>query len=721
MQETKASAVIRFGVFELDPRAGELRRNGTRVKLQEQPLQVLLALLGKPGEVVTREELHAKLWPADTFVDFDHGLNAAVRRLRDALGDSAENPRFIETLAKRGYRFLIPLNGQMANAAPVSLPIAESRAQSRGWARRDARLVATALVLLLAGTALGFWLAYRVPARIQPAEQRLTSNAPDMAVISAKLSPDGRYLAYSDRTGLFLREVSTGETHAVNLPAGFPVRQLAWLADGSHLLCSRSFSPGLASEIWNVSVLGGRPVLVTNDGEAQAISWDGSKIVLSRGENYPQELWVMNTDGSEGRRVAMANQHSWYGAAAWSPDNQKVAYMRFEYDPEYFDSQGVLAITDLASGKSKDLMKDANLDNALAWTRDNRLIYSLQEPRPNNYESNLWAVSVDPQSATVRGLAYRLTEGPDRKIMVSTSHDGKALAYLRVSSRSRIYISRTTNSGASAAPAMRLNLDEGSNTPYTWTPDGESVIFVSDRDGIRHLYKQGLREPTPELLAGGESPVLIARMSPDGSEILYTVAPAKRVPDAGISIMAVPVAGGSPREVLQAPGIEDIQCPKQKASSCVMIQVEGSGGKYTMFNPKTGEQKPLGSDAPVKRNHSISIDGKSMLVAEYRRHEIPGEVLLCSLADNSSKTIRVKGWGGIEYLDWDADGKTFWISAVNAKNERALLRVDLQGHAAPFLMETDQYLGWAISSPNSKYIAYWKGDSSANAWLVRNF
>ena len=100
------SQVIRFGGFELDLRAGELRKQGVKIKLQEQPLQILAMLLEHPGEVVTREELRNKLWPADTFVDFDHGLNKAINKLREALGDSADSPRFIETLAKRGYRFL---------------------------------------------------------------------------------------------------------------------------------------------------------------------------------------------------------------------------------------------------------------------------------------------------------------------------------------------------------------------------------------------------------------------------------------------------------------------------------------------------------------------------------------------------------------------------------------------------------------------------------------
>src|SRR5437763_13163772 len=105
----------RFGVFELDRRAGELRRQGRKVKLQEQPFQLLLQLLEKPGEVVTREELRNRLWPADTFVDFDHSLNAAIRRLRDALGDSAENPTFVETVARRGYRFLAPVSSAPMN------------------------------------------------------------------------------------------------------------------------------------------------------------------------------------------------------------------------------------------------------------------------------------------------------------------------------------------------------------------------------------------------------------------------------------------------------------------------------------------------------------------------------------------------------------------------------------------------------------------------------
>src|SRR4051794_38500497 len=113
------TGTIQFSVFELDLRAGELRRNGSKVRLQEQPLPVLGSLLERPGGVVSREELRGRLWPADTFVDFDHSLNAAVRRLRDALGDSAETPRFVETVARRGYRFIAPVSIDSAASSGI--------------------------------------------------------------------------------------------------------------------------------------------------------------------------------------------------------------------------------------------------------------------------------------------------------------------------------------------------------------------------------------------------------------------------------------------------------------------------------------------------------------------------------------------------------------------------------------------------------------------------
>src|SRR5207237_1633166 len=149
----------RFGIFDVDLRAGQPLRNGLKVRLQEQPFQVLSMLLERPGEVVTREDLRARLWPSDTFVDFDHGLNAAVKRLRDALGDSAENPRFVETLARRGYRFL----------APVELPgKAPPAGQTSVIAGLRWRFLAGGFVVVVSAIGFGLHLGMRVSRALQP-------------------------------------------------------------------------------------------------------------------------------------------------------------------------------------------------------------------------------------------------------------------------------------------------------------------------------------------------------------------------------------------------------------------------------------------------------------------------------------------------------------------------------------------------------------------------
>src|SRR3954465_9458502 len=125
MQEIRAPGRVRFGVFEADLRAGELRKHGSKIRLQEQPFQVLALLLERRGEIVSRDELRNRLWTADTFVDFDHGLNKAINKIRETLGDSAASPRFIETVARRGYRFI-------ADVAVVEDPVAEASATRPG-------------------------------------------------------------------------------------------------------------------------------------------------------------------------------------------------------------------------------------------------------------------------------------------------------------------------------------------------------------------------------------------------------------------------------------------------------------------------------------------------------------------------------------------------------------------------------------------------------------
>src|SRR5689334_882832 len=141
--DAQSSGILRFATFEVDVRAGELRKQGKRIKVQEQPFHVLTVLLQQPGEVVTREELRNQNWAPDTFVDFDNSLNTAINKLREALGDSADNPQFIETLPRRGYRFIAQVTGVDGTASGTTLG---ARAVAP---TRDRRIAVTAAVVLL--------------------------------------------------------------------------------------------------------------------------------------------------------------------------------------------------------------------------------------------------------------------------------------------------------------------------------------------------------------------------------------------------------------------------------------------------------------------------------------------------------------------------------------------------------------------------------------------
>jgi len=177
--------LMRFEVFEVDLQVAELRKRGHRVKLQEQPFRVLAMLLDRPGEVVTREELRQKLWPADTFVDFDHGLNSAVARLREALEDSADEPQFVETVPRQGYRFI----GHIDIGAPsdqTKTPEAQ-KAESTRSVSRNRFLASLASVALL--LSIGLWWLIRSRANPSLASVELTPLAGMPGYEMARLFP----------------------------------------------------------------------------------------------------------------------------------------------------------------------------------------------------------------------------------------------------------------------------------------------------------------------------------------------------------------------------------------------------------------------------------------------------------------------------------------------------------------------------------------------------
>src|SRR5262245_20885669 len=228
------SQVIRFSTFEVDLQAQELRKAGLRLKLTGQPFQVLAILLERPGTVVTREDLQKRLWP-DTFVDVDHNLNTAINKIREALGDSSENPRFVETLPRRGYRFIAPImaNGTAATTVQAAEDIAIDARESRARTRALGALILFGAVVLLA---LGFWFYKH---REMPPQRTLTRMTFDEGLQNQPTwSPDGRYIAYSsDRGGQFdiwVQQISGGDPIQITKGPGHHW-QPDWSPDGKYI------------------------------------------------------------------------------------------------------------------------------------------------------------------------------------------------------------------------------------------------------------------------------------------------------------------------------------------------------------------------------------------------------------------------------------------------------------------------------------------------------
>jgi Tol biopolymer transport system component/DNA-binding winged helix-turn-helix (wHTH) protein len=723
----ETNGVIRFGIFEADFRAGELRRNGAKIRLQEQPLQVLALLLVKPGELVTREELQSKLWPADTFVDFEHGLNAAVKRLRDALGDSADNPCFIETLARRGYRFIAPVNDPTATLKePAQSPQPVQPAQPRqavSHARSYWQIALATSLVLLFGIFGGWQAGHRSAASIRLSERRLTANPENEPIMSAALSPDGRYLAFTDRTGLFLRVVGSGETHSVAVPDPGKARFVSWFPDGNHVLASRAAMSGGQPSLWDVSVFGGAPRKLIDAAENGMVSPDGSQLAFLRGEYGAQEIWLAQPDGGSAHKL-LGEPGDNINAFAWSPDGRRIAYMSSRYLHGMEETDASVFVRDLATQATNRLLTSARLRGALVWTPDDRLIYSYAEPPPNPNDANLWAVRLDPQGYHTIGQPQRLTSGPDGKTRASISTDGKHLSYLRWAESPVVYVGEIERAGGSLTSLRRLSLIERRNLPFSWTPDSQSVIFSSDRDGAFHLFKQAIDQLAPDLLVGGDQSVTIARLNPDSSEILFARNPDRYDRQAPVSLMRLALSGGTPQLVLAEPGITNFQCARAPSTVCVLSEVSSDSLDFFTFDPVTGKKSPLtrieGAASHVQ-NWSLCPDGLTLALAKKTHVPGPADIRLFSIADGKDRILTLPAWSGISSLDWAADGRTIWVTASSSSGMQTLLNVDLRGRAKPVLQEPEKDLGWAIPSPDGRHLAIWEASGNSNAWLLEGF
>ena len=755
--QPQANGSVRFGQFEFNRKTGELRRNGARIKLQEQPGQILSALLEAPGDLVSREELRKRLWAEDTFVDFDHSLNTAIKRLRDTLGDSADNPIFIETLSRRGYRFMAPVamlangnsnghkNGHgLLHGAPVALAAVATTGK---WSFRFLWWGIAGLAVTAGAVSAGWHAGHRTVRPMQPREVRLTTNSADAPVEGGAISPDGRMLLYGDRIGMHVKDTTSGETHPLNLPEDFMVSGASWFPDQNHVLVTAATRTTARPGLWKVSLLGGNPQKLMEDGEQGRVSPDGKKIAFMRGDFPHRTIWTVNADGSGEEKEVDAPGYI-FGVPAWSPDSRILAYGRVTYFPNWNDEELQVESHILGSDKNQIILKDRQLAGGLAWLSDGRLFFTLGEAPPSQGDTNVWSLPMDLRTGLPNGERVRITNGPDHKPVMDASADGKKLLFLRTNVQPAVYVSEIDKKTKTVSRPERLTLDDRRSFPYEWTPDAKSVLFVSNREGKFHIYRQEVGKGTPELIDTGINEPTILRLSPDRGSILYSsdtpvgqetkgaggeMAGGDKTADhhyvsnqnSGIfRIMRVPLGGGESQKVLEWPQINNFQCAREPAKECIFSSFTNEALEFYDFNADTGKSSLMFRIADPEwqlYNWTLSPNGDLLALAKKLRAQEEAELQIMSLRGGSTKKLALKDWRMIKTIDWAADGKTIWASASPRAGEEMLINVDLQGHVRQVVKEGSPYVGWAIPSQDGKRLAIWEASGASNMWLLENF
>ena len=485
MSTSETTGAVRFGEFELDLPAGELRRAGVRVAISEQPLRLLEVLVSAPGVVVTRDELRSRLWSADTFVDFEHSLNAAVRRLRDTLGDSAEQPRFIETMPKRGYRFVAPV---------TALPTTDASSQrARHRWRITWLLVGAAVAVIAIASALIATRSARHPIDEPPSKltlRRITAEAG--LQIQPSWSPDGEFVAYaSDRHGnmdIVIQPVSGGAVRQItNDPADD--YEPAWSPNGE-LLAFRSDRRG--GGIYVVNVRGGDENLLAGFGHRPRWSPDGKRLLITSEIGQPHDwnekhLYAVAPDGRGPKEIlpeffkGLVKSPS----VAWHPDGDRISIWgeHRSLGPGFWTARFPDGAPVLSPGSVEPIKKAFwfwwFMD--FVWAPGGEALYFTGPGADSTNVMNVWRVPVDPSSLRWTGEPERLTVGPGTDRMAAVSTDGRRIAYANQHSVKRLMSFGLDRTGSIA--------DHEAATPLT-DPGVEVICFDISRDGSKLVLLQ---------------------------------------------------------------------------------------------------------------------------------------------------------------------------------------------------------------------------------------
>jgi Tol biopolymer transport system component/DNA-binding winged helix-turn-helix (wHTH) protein len=541
--------IVHFGVFEADLQTGELHKNGVKVPLQGQPFQVCAILLQHSGELVTREELRRKVWPEDTFVDFDHALNTAITKIRIALGDEADNPRFVETLPRRGYRFIGSLDKPNPQAPSPMAPRGRLKSRIRPW------MLAMASLLIAATAILLFVSRKAVPAlKAQPRLVPLTTYTG--REYEPALAPDGNRVAFAwsgpdvpiGRTAsIYVKQI--GEEHALRLTSVPGAIDFGpdWSPDGAYIVFGRftapTAAPGTVEEgIYMVPAMGG------TERRVHSTNWTVSPIVDSR------VVWA-----SDGKTIAFSDRpvgQSHYAVFAldvatlsarqitfppessqgdihvgFSPDARMLAFLR-----ETKDGVDVYVIP-VAGGSERRLTFD-NRD--LAGQRSVWLVGLTYTSDGHDIilgGNGLWRIHATGQAKRaepVRGLGSTAFNPYIR---------GNRLVYGAPNRDANVYLLPLRNEIHAGEPT-KLIASTFVDADAQLSPDGRHVVFSSDRTGAGEIWKANSDGSNPMQLTFLSGYSGNPRWSGSGREIVFSAAP-----QGNADLFVISADGGPPRQI----------------------------------------------------------------------------------------------------------------------------------------------------------------------------
>ncbi|MGO9271406.1 MAG: winged helix-turn-helix domain-containing protein [Terriglobia bacterium] len=691
--------VYRFGLFEADARNGQLLRQGGPVKIQDQPFRVLLFLLGRAGEIVTRDELRRELWPSDTYVEFEGSLNAALKRLRHALGDSADNPAFIETVPKRGYRFIAPVErmyprpiaSQVSTAKDLGRNLRSSEPESwedrqpaaRGApgllpapaalpvrpepvllpfpvpkrVMRRSRVLPWSLgmaALALAGAGV-YWLNPAPPLRVLRLVQLTHFGRADYA---RGVVTDGARIYFSEVKGghYTVDQVSVAGGEPTPVPLPFPNAEVFDISPDHTELLVASFI-GLEQEepLWIVPVTGGAPHRL-GDVLAEGAAWspDGQAIAYSR----DSDLYVVNRDGNASRRLVGMPAPDELTGVRWSPSGRAL---RFTVVNER--SKPTLSQWEVSADGSGLHPLLAGGDSYGSWTPDGRYFVYRSIDGERGLAS-IWAIR--ETGATFRRFNRKPVElyaGPQFLFAPLSSTDGKRVFF--IGDQERRELVRYDSASHQFVPylsgifAREISFSkDGQQVVYNHSPDNEVWSSKADGSNSRPLT-------FPPMHAAG------ARLSPDGRQIAV-VALRTRGPEEQSGIYLLPTeAGGKPEQVVTMKGGGVVGWQPDGQSLVFWEKSEtGPGSKLGLYvlDLKTRQVSLLPGSEGLHHG-AVSPDGlrvaaltdanKSVVLFDLRTH----------------RQIELAKGAALFYPCWSHDGREVFFQDILESSDQPIYRV----------------------------------------------